>query len=93
MKPLFYKGQRIVCVNSNGTFKSGRRNPLIEGKTYTVEDADVYHPEAREGDVIIYVEGIDAAFRQTNFIPQSVDWHLENEITKILHKRNTYGYE
>lgn len=93
LKPMFFKGQKVICVNSKGTFRSGKRNPLIEGKSYVIEDADTYHPDAKESEVIVLLQGVDAAFRQTNFISEAVDFRLEDEINKILHKRNTLGYE
>lgn len=82
-KPMFYQGQRVVCVDRLPcTDGSLTNNPLIEGKSYYVTNP--HFPTCYVNKVYIMVSGIWAAFNQRQFVPYDTDKELENEIHEAL---------
>lgn len=73
----FHKGQRIVCIDSDFRFVSGKESGLTEGKTYYVKS---YH----DGGVI--VEGKEeCTFSVRRFITYDEDLSLELAIQEALY--------
>lgn len=84
-KPMFYQGQRIVCIQRFRCFSGGdKKNPLIEGKTYIVSNPDSKHPLSKS--ITVNLVGLPQSqhFRQLQFIPYDTDKELENEIHEAL---------
>lgn len=83
-KPLFEKGQKVVCVRRGRPFgiRFGRPNPLIEGKKYIIEDP---YAEIEGGKVYVTIHGLEGGdFRQVYFMPEEADYEMENEIFESL---------
>lgn len=83
-KPMFYQGQRVVCVDGGEPVGTcGTPNPIIEGKSYYISD-----PCRKETTKAIYVSlsgfNPNYAWRQDCFVPYDEDQKLEDEIREAL---------
>jgi len=87
MKSLFSVGDTVVCVDS-------KKQPLIEGKTYTIKGISVCKCGRVRVDVGDESDPHDCAgcygnigtciYYQTRFVPLDTDHALENEIHEAL---------
>lgn len=85
-QPLFYKGQKIVCVDSSGRSWKGTDTGIIEGKTYVVSNNWKLHfATSTYGIMVVGID--DCIFRQTRFVPLDTNHQLEEEIFESLKGR------
>lgn len=87
MKPLFYKGQIVTCVDSTGDgFDDGTPWPLIEGKKYTISNPE-YRNGIKSSCCGVELFNVVGVFDQTRFVPLEDDNKLEDEIKSALNER------
>lgn len=85
-QPLFYSGQLVICIDSNGEFDDGSKWDLVEGKSYTVCNPDFKSSLLLPNIVAIKLTGARGVYDQLRFIPASDDQALEDEIKSALNE-------
>lgn len=84
-QPMFYQGQRVVFVGVPSDHEDKDCSPLIEGKSYYVENPNVKNLPHPEWGTYIELSGITwNAYDQRGFIPYDTDQAMENEIHQAL---------
>lgn len=83
-QPLFYKGQIVTCVDSNGAFDDGSRWPLIEGKNYTIDNPDYKNVDIKDNVCAVTLFNVVGVFDQTRFVPLEFDRQADTEIFEAL---------
>lgn len=88
MKPLFYKGQIVTCIDSSTTngrgFDEDVNWPLIEGKNYTIENPDYKSNEIKDDVCAVTLFNVWGVFDQERFIPLEADRQADEEIHQAL---------
>lgn len=75
---LFRFSERVVCIDSSGEFNNNKPLDLIEGKAYTVNSP--------YGEGVTLIGHGSNRYAQSRFIPQWVDFDLDDEIRDALNR-------
>lgn len=81
---MFTSGQRVVCVDSKGTFNTGRKMPLQEGRKYTIADPNYKTPFLTLHVAVTLIEVPGFVLSQLRFVPEDFDQYADNEFHQAL---------